>query len=102
MRSARLGILIGTLLSAAAYFLYIVVLHEPGALFYGFAALVFLGCPLVAGISAIAQAPRYRPQRLIANSSLVFGTTLLMFIATYAVLPQFARANVQLPAAAGN
>jgi hypothetical protein len=99
MRSARLGILIGVLLSAAAYFLYLVVLQEPGAGFYGFAALVFLGCPLVAGMIAIAQAPRSRPRRFLASSGLVFGLTLLLFLVTYAVLPQFERANVQLPAA---
>ncbi|HMA36370.1 MAG TPA: hypothetical protein VKY74_18080 [Chloroflexia bacterium] len=99
IRSAGLGTLLGALLSAAAYFLYIVVLHEPGSGFYAFAALVFLGCPLVAGISALALAPRYRPLGFLAGSSLVFGLTLLLFIATYVVLPEFDRANVQLPAA---
>jgi hypothetical protein len=98
MRSAGLGISIGTFLSAASYFVYIVLLHEPGSAFYGFAALVFLGCPLVTGITAIAKGPRRRPARFLASSGLAFGVTLLLFILTYAVLPQFDRANVQLPA----
>jgi hypothetical protein len=99
MRSNRLGILIGTLLSVAGYFLYLGVLQEPGSLFYGFAALVFVGCPLLAGLIAVAPAPRSRLKRFLASSGLVFGLTLLLFLVTYAVLAQFARANVQLPAA---
>ena len=67
-------------------------------MFYGFAALVFLGCPLIAGTIAISKTQRYGPRRFFASSGLVFGVTLLLFIITYAVLPQFERANVQLPA----
>ncbi|HUS16632.1 MAG TPA: hypothetical protein VM536_16680 [Chloroflexia bacterium] len=78
--------------------MYIIVLHEPGSLFYGFAALVFLGCPLVAAMIAVAKAPRGGPKRFMAAGGLVFGITLLLFIGTYAVMPQFNRANVQLPA----
>ena len=98
MRKASLGIIIGALLSAASYFIYFVVLHEPGSQFYGFAALVFIGCPLVAGIIAVSKAGRRRPKRFLASSGLVFGITLLLFIVAYAVLPQLDRANVQLPA----
>ena len=98
MISARAGIIIGVLLSAASYFIYIVLLHEPGSLFYAFAALVFLGCPLIAGIFATPRTPGSSPKRFFAGSGLVFGVTLLLFIGTYAVLPQFDRANVQLPA----
>lgn len=98
MRSARLGILIGALLSAVAYLVYFVVLHEPGSLFYGFAALVFLVCPLVAGIIAISRTQEHKPRRFFAYGGLVFGFALLLFIVTYAVLPQFDRASVQLPA----
>jgi hypothetical protein len=98
MTPARLGITVGALLSAVAYFVYIAVLHEPGSLFYGFAALVFLACPLIAGIIAISKTRNFKPRRFFACSGLVFGFTLLLFIVTYAVLPQFDRSNVQLPA----
>src|SRR3954464_12442369 len=95
----RIGIIVGALLSVLSYFVYIAVLHEPGALFYGFAALVFFGCPLVAGIIAVSKIQRNRPKRFFGCGGLVFGITLLLFIVTYAVLPQFDRANVQLSAA---
>jgi len=97
MTSARLGIIIGALLSAGFYFLYIAVLHEPGSAFYGFAALVFLGCPLIAGIISISKTQKHRQKRFFASSGLVFGITLLLFILTYAVVPQFERTTVQLP-----
>lgn len=98
MTSARLGIIIGALLSAVSYFVYIAVLHESGSVFYGFAALVFIGCPLITGIIAISKTQKYKQQRFFACSGLVFGVTLLLFIVIYAVFPQFDRANVQLPA----
>lgn len=98
MTSTRLGIIIGALLSALSYFLYIAVLHEPGSLFYEFAALVFFGCPVIAGIIAISKTQKHKPKRFIACSGLIFGITLLLFIVTYVVDPQFDRANVQLSA----
>ncbi len=98
MTSARIGIIIGALLSTVSYFVYIALLHEPGSVFYGFAALVFFGCPLISGIIATSKTQKYKVKRFFACSGLVFGTTLLLFIVTYAVLPQFDRANVQLPA----
>jgi hypothetical protein len=98
MTSTRLAIIIGVLLSALSYIVYFGVLHEPGSLFYGFAALVFIGCPLIAGILAGTRAQSRKPMRFFASGSLVFGASLLLFIVTYAVQPQFDRANVQLPA----
>ena len=98
MTSTRLGIIVGALLSAVSYLVYIVVLHEPGSLFYGFAALVLFVCPLIAGIIAISGTQKHKPRRFFAYGGLVFGITLLLFIVTYAVLPQFDRASVQLPA----
>jgi hypothetical protein len=98
MTFARLGIIIGALLSAVCFFVYIALLHEPGSLFYGFAALVFFGCPLIAGIISASKTQKHKQKRFFASSGLVFGITLLLFIMTYAVLPQFDRASVQLPA----
>ena len=98
MTSTRLGIIVGALLSAVSYLVYIAVLHEPGSVFYGFAALVFIGCPLVAGIIAVAKTNKHPLKRFITCGGLVFGITLLLFIVTYAVLPQFDRTSVQLPA----
>src|SRR4051812_20676967 len=98
MTAARPGIIVGALLSVVTYFVYIAVLHEPGSVFYGFAALVFVGCPLIAGIIAVSKTQKHKLKRFFAYSGLVFGITLLLFIVTYAVLPQRDRATVQLPA----
>jgi len=98
MTIARLGIIIGALLSAASFLVYVAVLHEPGSLFYGFAALVFVVCPLIAGIIAISKTQKHKSKRFLASSGFVFGITLLLFMVTYMVLPQFDRASVQLPA----
>jgi hypothetical protein len=98
MTPTKLGIAIGALLSALSYFVYIVLLREPGSLFYGFAALAFVGCPLIAGIIALHNTQKRKLKRFFASSGLVFGITLLLFIGTYVVLPQFDRTSVQLPA----
>lgn len=97
MTPTRVEIYIGALLSAFFFLVYNVLLSEPGALFYGFAALVFIGCPLVAGIIAYLKTPEHKIRRFAASSGLVFGISLLLFIVTYAVLPQFDRANLKLP-----
>src|SRR5687767_5306048 len=98
MTYAWRGIIIGALLSALTYFVYVVVLHEPGSIFYVFAALVFFGCPLIAGIIAASKTSKHKQKRFFACSGLVFGITLLLFIVTYVVVPQFHRTSVQLPA----
>src|SRR3954468_21526027 len=98
MISAKAGIIVGALLSAACYFVYIAVLHEPGSGFYGFAAVVFLGCPLVAGIMGISRTQKHKLRRFFAYGGAVFGIALLLFVVTYVVVPQLERANVQLPA----
>lgn len=98
MTSPRLGILIGVLLSALSYLVYFAVLHEPDSLFYAFAALVFIGCPLIAGVIAVTRAQKRKPMRFLASGGLVFAASLLLFILTYAVQPQFERTSVQLPA----
>jgi hypothetical protein len=98
MTPARLGIIIGALISALSYFVYISVLREPGSAFYPFAAMVSFGCPLIAGLIAVTKTPTHKKRRFIACSSLIFGITLLLFVVTYVVYPQFVRASVQLPA----
>jgi hypothetical protein len=86
------------LLSAALYLVYFTVLHEPGSIFYWFAAFVFIGCPLIAGFIAVTKTQKHKVRRFVGYGGAVFGVTLALFIVTYAVLPQFERANVQLPA----
>jgi hypothetical protein len=93
------GIIIGALLSAGSFLTYVAVLHEPGSAFYDFAALVFLGCPLLAAVIAVSKPEKHRLKRFFASGGLVFGITLLLFMVTYAVLPQFDRASVQMPVA---
>ena len=93
-----LGILIGALVSIVLGFAYIVALHEPGSAFYPFAALAFLGGPLLGGIVAGSRAQDQRFKAFFATSVVVFAIVWMAFIFTYVVLPQFARRNVQLPA----
>lgn len=57
--------MIGVLLSALSYLVYFAVLHELGSLFYGFAALVFVGCPLIAGIIAVSQTQKRKPSNTL-------------------------------------
>jgi len=94
-----LGISIGILVSAGFGLVYIVILHEPGPVFYLFAGPVFFGGPLVGGIDAAMKTQTHRLKAFFRSASAVFGMVFVLFIFTYAVLPQYARTNVQLPAA---
>ena len=76
---------------------YILILHEPGSAFYPFAALTFLGAPLIGGIVARSQAQDHRLKAFLTSSAAVFGIVWALFVFTYVVLPQFDRRSVQLP-----
>ena len=91
------GIIFGTLFSVIAGIVYIILLHEPGPLFYPFAALVFLGGPLIAGTAAAARSPGKKYQAFLISGGAVFVAALLLFFMSYAVLPHFDRTSVQLP-----
>ncbi|MEN6342511.1 MAG: hypothetical protein ABFC89_08105 [Methanospirillum sp.] len=93
------GIVAGTLFSVAAGLVYIVLLHEPGSAFYPFAALAFLGGPLVAGAMGILRSREHGFRGFLVPGAAVFCIVLGLFFATYAVLPQFDRTSVQLPGA---
>jgi|GEM_PF-821104 len=105
LRSVWLGISIGALASVGAGLVYIAILREPGAAFYPFAGLTFFGGPLLGGIVAASktQEQKHTPSRrpfgkvFLASGSAVFGITCALFAVTYGVLPQFSRANIQLP-----
>jgi energy-coupling factor transporter transmembrane protein EcfT len=94
---AWLGISIGALVSIVSGLVYFVILHEPGSLFYLFAGLAFFGGPLIGGIVAVLKAQVDRLKVFFGSGSVIFGMVVMLFIFTYAVTPQFARANVQLP-----
>jgi hypothetical protein len=96
--SIRPGITIGALVSILFGSVYIVVLHEPGSAFCLFAGLTFLGGSLIGGIVSAVKAQAQRQKAFLTASSVIFGMVSILFIFTYAVLPQFARTNVQLPA----
>jgi len=87
----------GILFSVIAGMVYIIPLHEPGPLFYPFAALVFLGGPLIAGTTGAARSPEHKYRAFLISGSAVFAAALLLFFITYAVLPHFDRTSVQLP-----
>lgn len=91
------SIIIGTLFSVAAGMVYIALLHEPGPLFYPFAALAFLGGPLIAGMIGGLQLPGNRYRAYLIPGCAAFGLVLVLFFVTYAVLPHFDRTSVQLP-----
>jgi len=91
------SILFGTLFSVLAGLAYLVLLHEPGWAFYPFAALAFLGGPLVAGAIGIVRSREHRYGACLISGGAVFCMMLALFFMTYAVLPQFDRTSVQLP-----
>jgi hypothetical protein len=96
--SGLTGFLYGTLFSITAGMAYLLLLHEPGSLFYPFAAMVFLGGPLIAGTTAAAGAPVRRSRAALPAGGAVFGIMLVLFFFTYAILPQAERTSVLLPA----
>jgi hypothetical protein len=96
--SGATGIAAGMLFSIAAGLVYILVLHEPGTVFYPFAALAFLGGPLIAGTTTIIQSPGRTYRGFLIAAVIVLVITLVLFFVTYAVLPLSDRTSVQLPA----
>lgn len=90
-------IIFGTLFSGIAGIVYIVLLHEPGPLFYPFAALVFLGGPLIAGTAGAVRSREHKYRAFLIPVCAVFSAALVLFFITYAVLPQFDRTSVLLP-----
>jgi len=92
------SIIFGTLFSLTAGVVYIILLHEPGPLFYPFAALAFLGGPLIAGTTGAIQSREHKYRAVLIAGGTVFGAALVLFFIPYAVLPQFDRTSVQLPA----
>ncbi|MCK9581151.1 MAG: hypothetical protein M0Q92_12010 [Methanoregula sp.] len=91
------GIISGTLFSVIAGMVYILLLHEPGSLFYLFATLVFLGGPLIAGTTAAARYPGDKYRAFLVSGCVVFATAFVLFFIIYAVLPHFDRTSVLLP-----
>jgi predicted secreted protein len=91
------GIVAGTLFSVAAGIVYIILLHEPGPAFYPFAALVFLGGPLIGGATAVIGSRGLSCRAFLIPAGAVFAIAFLLFFITYAVLPHFDRTSVQLP-----
>jgi hypothetical protein len=95
----RPGIIVGALVSMVFGLVYLVVLHEPGPKFYVFAELAFLGGPFLGGMVAALRTMENKFKAFFASSGTVFALVFSLFIVTYVVFPQFARTNVQLPAA---
>ena len=92
------SIFFGTLFSGISGTVYLIRLHEPGPLFYPFAALVFLGGPVIAGATSAAEPSGHKYRAFLIAGGAVFAAALVVFFITYAVLPQFDRTSVQLPA----
>jgi hypothetical protein len=95
--SVATSIIFGTLFSVIAGMVYIILLHEPGPMFYPFAALAFLGGPLIAGTTGAVQSREHKYRAFLISGCAVFGAALVLFFITYVVLPHFDRTSVQLP-----
>ncbi len=91
------GIVAGMLFSVAAGIVYIILLHEPGPVFYPFMALVFLGGPIIGGAAAVAGSRERSCRAFLISAGAVFAIAFMLFFITYAVLPHFDRTSVQLP-----
>jgi hypothetical protein len=92
------GIIVGTLASVGFSLAYFVLLDEPGSAYYPFATLAFLVGPLIGGVVAASKTPEHKPRAFLASAAAAYGIVFVLFVFVYAVPPQFARANVQLPA----
>jgi len=73
---------------------YIMLLHEPGPVFYPFAALVFFGGPLIAGMAGAARCCEHKYRAFLISGGTVFAAALVFFFMNYAVLPHFDRTSV--------
>lgn len=91
------SIILGTLFSGIVGMVFIILLHEPGPVFYPFAALAFLGGPLIAGTTGAIQSPGHKYRAFLISGGAVFAAALLLFFMSYAILPHFDRTSVQLP-----
>ncbi|HET6580800.1 MAG TPA: hypothetical protein VFG36_02865, partial [Methanoregula sp.] len=91
------GIIFGTLFCFIAGIVYIILLHEPGPMFYPFAVLFFLIGPLIAGMTGTSRSHDHKYRTFLISGGAVFAAALLLFFVTYAVLPHFDRTSVQLP-----
>lgn len=99
--ATKSGIGIGVLLTLGFGTVYIVLLREPGFLFYPFAALIFIATPAIAATAAILRANTDKPRVFARVASAVLGLGALLFVLTYAVYPAFERTSVPLPQSCG-
>jgi len=95
MKQKLKSIIVGVSFSVVAGFVYLGIFRESSSAFYPLAALVFFGGPLIAGILAARDPNKMR--NFFVASGAVFGTAIVLFIITYAVVPQFERVSVVLP-----
>jgi len=76
---------------------YVVVLREPGWLFYVFAVLFFAVSPLIGAVMAVRETRTKKIRTFYVTGGGLFGLAGLGFVLTYAVFPVFERTSVQLP-----
>jgi hypothetical protein len=91
-------VLVGAVTAIAVWLAYIIALGEPGSWFYPFAGLLFVGSPIIAGLVAARRARGGRGIPFIVAGGAIFALAWILFLGTYAILPQFARTSVRLPA----
>ncbi|MDR3700686.1 MAG: hypothetical protein P4L56_13665 [Candidatus Sulfopaludibacter sp.] len=81
---------------------YIVVLREPGSLFFPFAALIFIAAPLIGATIAALKAYTNKTPVFLRAAGAVFALAALSFILTYAIYPASQRTSLLLPASCGS
>ncbi len=77
------SIIFGIRFSVLAGMVYMVLLHEPGPVFYPFAALAFLGGPLITGTTAAVQSPKNKYRAFLIAGCAVAGAVLVLFFMSF-------------------
>jgi len=91
------SIILSIIFSAVAGFVYFVLLHEQGSMFYIFAALAFIFGPFIAGLMSINWSEGNKLGKALASGTIVFIVVFILFFIMYSVTPLFERTSVQLP-----
>lgn len=93
----RRGIVLGLATSLLFGLIYLSVFRRDESVFYWFALPYFLAGPLAAGIFT-ARAAHDKVKASLTSAGAVFGTTLLLFVLTYAIGIIFFITDIEMPA----
>jgi hypothetical protein len=86
-RNRLFGAGIGIVLSIVVGVIYIVILKEPGSLFYTVAGFACFGGPLAGGIAAVVRVRRNKLMAFFASSGMALGIAFFLSVIMYVVSP---------------